>query len=215
MKNQLLNPNSNRVESFQLGDTSRLNPELEILASAVDKSNWESLGGDDLVRICGAGNGEQRKKAMRELLNRFEPATFLICSVLVDSVEDAAVACEDAWVDVLSLKELQSLNGITGFRVALFSAIRKQCSRYTAMITPNGNADHRCYRNLVAPMVETERWMLALRFFGELSKNEIAAVLNLSIAEVKTGLWTAMQRIVQFGFAEETVFFSRKSLRHI
>ncbi len=49
---------------------------------------------DELVRRCSL-SGAQRSEAVTEILERLEPAAFLICNLLIEDRLEAAATCED------------------------------------------------------------------------------------------------------------------------
>ena len=161
---------------------------------------WSKLSGDELVEMWRDGSSEQRRMSVRRLLERYEPSAFLVCNILLENPDEAALACEDACVDAIGKMELETLADVSAFRVILFSAVHRHCANFESMAMPDSNADFRVERSTVVDLAAAERSILALRFFADLSRDEIALVMQVPSADVRAGLWNAMQSVIKRGF---------------
>lgn len=155
---------------------------------------------DDLIRRCAMA-GDDRSKAVTQILERLEPATFLICNLLIEDRLEAAACSEDACVEaVIQLFKGTPANA-SDFRVNFFRILRRHCQERAAMSSPASNPAHSEFRALIADMPERQRWLSVLRFVANLSRAEIAMVLGISSSDVKSDLWIALRRIMGADFA--------------
>ena len=150
---------------------------------------------DELVRRCGL-SGAQRSEAVIQILERLEPAAFLICNLLIEDRLEAAATSEDACVEAVTrLFEGAPVNA-SHFRVTFFRILRRHSQKRAAMRRPANNVAHSEFRALIADMSERERWVSVLRFVAGLSRAEIAMVLGLSVSDVKSDLWIGFRQIM-------------------
>ena len=174
----------------------RVNRGLQSLASPRFSYRLERTHDEDeLVRRCSL-IGAQRSEAVTQLLDRLEPAAYLICNLLIEDRLEAAATSEDACVEAVTCLFDQAPADASEFRVTFFRILREHCQKRDTMSSPANNPVHREFRALIADMPERQRWVSVLRFIANLSRAEIADVLDDSIAAVKTDLWTALQQIM-------------------
>jgi len=200
MKNLLSEPDQNCIANPALDDESFLTHGM-IRRNDTSGGYFRSqFSGNDLVKIWRDGSCEQRRTSVRRLLERFEPAAFLVCNILLEKPEDAALACENACVEAIGKMELENLEDLSAFRVVLFRSVHRHCANFALLSTPDSNADYRIERTTLVGLAGDDRWMLAMRFFADLDREEIAAVMQVSDADVRATLWSGMQTVIRSGF---------------
>ena len=155
---------------------------------------------DELVRRC-ALSGAQRSEAVTEILDRLEPAAFLICNLLIEDRLEAAATSEDACVEAVTRLFEGEPEDANDFRVLFFRILLRHSLRRASMRLPSNNPEHSEFRALIADMPDRQRWVSALRFVANLSRAEIAMVLGSSSSDVKSDLWIALRHIMGADFA--------------
>ena len=150
---------------------------------------------DELVRRC-AMSGAQRSEAVTQILERLEPAAFLICNLLIEDRLEAADTSEDACVEAVTRLFEGTPADASDFRVTFFRILRRHCKEGTAMCRPANNPAHREFRAMIVDMPERQRWVSVLRFVASLSRAEIAMALRISASDVKSDLWIALRQIM-------------------
>ena len=155
---------------------------------------------DDLIRRCSMA-GDDRSNAVAQILERLEPAAFLICNLLIEDRLEATACSEDACVEAVIQLFKGTPASASDFRVNFFRIVHRHCQNRTAMSCASNNPAHGEFRALIADMPERQRWASVLRFVASLSRAEIAMVLGISSSDVKSDLWIALRRIMGADFA--------------
>jgi len=200
MKNLLSEHHQNHTSNPALDDESFLTDAISRHHSGFGDFCYSKFSGNELVELWREGSSDQRRASVRKLLERYEPSAFLVCNVLLESAEQAALACEDACVTAIGEMELETLSDVSAFRVILFRAVYRRCQNLVSMTTPTATPKFELERSTLVDLAGSDRWMLALRFFAELDKEEIESVMQMPSADVRRGLWNAMQSVISHGF---------------
>ena len=172
----------------------------ENAATAASRSGALGIEEALLEQAVTASTRSGRMEALRVLLTRYEPIAFTVTNVLLEERADAAVACEDACVEALGGLLAQTSDNASAFRIGLYRALHRHCERFPALQHPASNPKHRDFRAMVAGMDGSLRWMVVLKFVVGLDQRDIASVLDTPLAEVRSGLWSAMRRLTRFAF---------------
>ncbi len=204
MKNLLSEHHQNPSANPALDDESFLTDAMTRHSDGFGDFFWSQFNGNELVEMWRDGSSEQRRTSVRKLLERYEPLAFFICNVLVEDAQQAAFACENACVDAIGMMEVETLEDVSTFRVMLFRAVYQQCANFATMSAPSTNAKFKIERSTLVELGESDRWILAMRFFADLDRSEIASVMQMPSADVRVGLWNAMQSVIRLGFYSGT-----------
>lgn len=167
-----------------------------------------------------------RTEAFHELLNKYEPMVYHTCLRMLGNAEEAEETCQDAFLRVFN--KIHQFEGRSAFKTWLFRVVYNFCmtrrrnlaSRrerkelITEEFTQQEAEDRRTLLSDSSPdteqvqkalsrLREDDREIIVLRFFSELSLDEIAEVLNLKLSATKMRLYRAMDRFKAV-FSRET-----------
>ena len=176
----------------------------------------QSPGDLELVEQAKSGND----RAFTEIVNRYEKKVFFIIKRMLNDDDETADATQEVFIKVHS-----SLKGFRGdanlytyiYRIATnvaISYLRKRKVRavvrldetITNILTggnePQREADQSELKKLVAQAVTAlpvqQRQVFILRFYEELSYEEIAQVMRRSVGALKANYFHAMKKIGEY-----------------
>jgi RNA polymerase sigma-70 factor (ECF subfamily) len=158
-----------------------------------------------------------KTEAYLELLQKYEPMVYGTCLRMLGNVQDAEETCQDAFVRVFH--KIHQFEGRSAFKTWLFRVVYNFCmtkrrnlatkrERNTTIsdeITQeakaqqaNQQADESAHKeavqNALGKLSDDDREVIVLRFFSELSLEEIADVLELKLSATKMRLYRALDR---------------------
>ncbi len=173
---------------------------------------WHDGVVDDRRLAEAVLNGD--RDAFRLLVEREQLTVFRVCLRILGRPADAEDVAQESFV--MAYRALGSYRGdgpLGGWlmRIATRQAFRRLGQRReTVELSPElplrsaaadplhvalANEEHRAVRNAVAALGEPYREVVALRFFGELSLEEIASATGRPLNTVKTHLRRGLQRL--------------------
>ncbi len=148
-------------------------------------------------------------RAYEELVRRHEAVLYAVCVRLLGTKEDAEDVSQDVMLKVFS--SIQRFEGKSSFKTWLLRIANNACidrlkkkavaDRYNeslrheslAYAEPNHDDDHAL--QLLRQVSEDERQVLVLRFVADLSLQEIANSLDLSLSATKMRLYRATEKL--------------------
>ena len=161
-----------------------------------------------------------RTEAFYVLLEKYEPMVYSTCLRMLGNVQDAEETCQDAFVRVFH--KIHQFEGRSAFKTWLFrvvynfcmtkrrtlatkrernQAIRQEITQEAEAAQQNALADDSVPKEAVqkalSKLSDDDREIIVLRFFSELSLEEIAEVLDLKLSATKMRLYRALDRFKQ------------------
>ena len=148
-------------------------------------------------------------RAYEELVRRHEAVLYAVCVRLLGTKEDAEDISQDVMLKVFS--GIKNFKGKSSFKTWLLRIANNACidrlkkkavaDRYNetlrneslAYSEPNDDEDH--VLQLLRQVSEDERQVLVLRFVADLSLQEVADSLNLSLSATKMRLYRAKEKL--------------------
>ena len=178
----------------------------------MERAAWHDGGVDDRALVDAVLAGD--RDLFRVLVEREEVAVYRTCLRILGRPHDAEDAAQESFV--MAYRSLGSYRGegrLGGWllRIAIRHAYRRLGQRReTAELQPDvplgapgsdplsitlAGERQRAVRLAVAALSEPYREVVALRFFGELSLDEIAAATRRPLNTVKTHLRRGLERL--------------------
>jgi RNA polymerase sigma-70 factor (ECF subfamily) len=178
----------------------------------VAHTTWHDAGVDDRALVDAVLSGD--RDSFRLLVEREQVVVYRACLRILGRPHDAEDAAQEAFV--MAYRSLASYRGEGPFggwlmRIATRQAFRRLGQRREAAELPSdlpvgapgsdplavalADEKQRAVRLAVASLVEPYREVVALRFFGELSLEEIATVTRRPLNTVKTHLRRGLGRL--------------------
>ena len=173
----------------------------------------QTLSDLELVEQAKAGND----RAFTEIVNRFEKKVFFVIKRMLNDDDETADATQEVFIKVHdSLKRFRGDANLYTYiyRIATnvaISYLRKRKVRAVVRLDetitnilassnePQREADQRELKKLVAQAVAAlpvqQRQVFVLRFYEELSYEEIAQVMRRSVGALKANYFHAMKKI--------------------
>jgi len=170
----------------------------------------------DLVARCQEELPD-KTEAYLELLQKYEPMVYGTCLRMLGNVQDAEETCQDAFVRVFH--KIHQFEGRSAFKTWLFrvvynfcmtkrrnlatkrergNAIQEEITSAAEAVQANQMAEETAHKeavqNALAKLSDDDREVIVLRFFSELSLEEIADVLDLKLSATKMRLYRALDR---------------------
>lgn len=155
--------------------------------------------------------------AYLELLHKYEPMVYGTCLRMLGNVQDAEETCQDAFVRVFH--KIHQFEGRSAFKTWLFRVVynfcmtkrrnlatkRERSTKIHEEITQEAealqanqlaeeSAHKEAVQNALGKLSDDDREVIVLRFFSELSLEEIADVLDLKLSATKMRLYRALDR---------------------
>ena len=184
-------------------------------------SAWHDLGVDDRAIVQAVLNGD--RDVFRVVVDREQRRLFRVCLRILGRATDAEDVAQESFV--IAYRSLRSFRGDGSLaawltRIATRQAFRHLAARHTASdldeaaTIPMGRAlsdplaqalaseRQRAVRLAVAALPKPYREVVALRFFGELSLEEVARVTGRPINTVKTHVRRGLDRLRRDMLAE-------------
>lgn len=173
-----------------------------------------ALSDEELVRRCQAElPGELA--GYRELIRRFEPMVTNVCTRLLGDRAEAEEAAQDALLVVFH--KVGQFEHRAAFSTWLYKIVQNECRRRIQKLKrrreatealreeilhhPSAGEDHReverseLIRVALERLEDAEREIIVLRFFGGLTLEEAADVLDLGLSAAKMRLYRAMEAL--------------------
>jgi RNA polymerase sigma-70 factor (ECF subfamily) len=177
-------------------------------------SAWHDLGVDDRAIVRAVLDGD--RDAFRIVVDREQRRLFRVCLRILGRANDAEDVAQESFV--IAYRSLRSFRGDGSLaawltRIATRQAFRHIATRHVAAgldeasAIPMGRASsdplalalaserQRAVRLAVAALPKPYREVIALRFFGELSLDEVARVTGRPINTVKTHVRRGLDRL--------------------
>lgn len=161
-----------------------------------------------------------RTEAYYELLQKYEPMVYSTCLRMLGNVQDAEETCQDAFIRVFH--KIHQFEGRSAFKTWLFRVVYNFCmtKRRTLATKRERNqsiheeitheaeaaqqnafaeesASKEAVQKALGKLSDDDREVIVLRFFSELSLEEIAEVLDLKLSATKMRLYRALDRFKQ------------------
>jgi RNA polymerase sigma-70 factor (ECF subfamily) len=172
---------------------------------------WHDADVDDLALVNAVIGGD--REAFRTIVDRTQGPVYRACLRVLGSVADAEDAAQESFVT--AFRSLGSYRGDGPLqawlvRIATRQAFRRRSQRRATAdlsgvrhISGEGDplrstlVDERraAIRAAVAALGDPYREVVALRYFGELSLEEVAAVTGRNLNTIKTQLRRGLQRL--------------------
>ena len=179
----------------------------------------EPLGVDNDEELVARCQEElpDKTEAYLELLQKYEPMVYGTCLRMLGNVQDAEETCQDAFVRVFH--KIHQFEGRSAFKTWLFrvvynfcmtkrrnlatkrergAAISEEITQEAAAQQANQLAEESAHKEAVQKVLgklsDDDREVIVLRFFSELSLEEIADVLELKLSATKMRLYRALDR---------------------
>jgi RNA polymerase sigma-70 factor (ECF subfamily) len=168
---------------------------------------------DDRAMVDAVLRGD--RDAFRAIVDRTQGPVYRACLRILGSVPEAEDAAQESFVTAF-----RSLGGFRGegplqawlVRIATRNALRRRAQRRptsdisVALARPSGRTDDPLHatllgerraevRSAVAALDEPYREVVALRYFGELSLDEVATATGRPLNTIKTQLRRGLQRL--------------------
>lgn len=185
---------------------------MPIVQSQPLPAELSALSDDELVRRCQAELPEELA-GYRELIRRFEPMVTNVCTRLLGDRAEAEEAAQDVLLVVFH--KVRQFEHRAAFSTWLYKIVQNECRRRIQKLKrrreateamreevlhhPSAGEDHReverseLIRVALARLDEPEREIIVLRFFGGLTLEEAADVLDLGLSAAKMRLYRAME----------------------
>lgn len=167
-----------------------------------------------LVRYVQSGNTAWRMAA-GVLLERYRSALLRRCRARLRNKSDAEDALQESLLR--AFRSIKGFKGEAGFKTWLFVIADNQCNTLLAQRVRHQMTEHlralieihqqACHdslceedrsgagvRRILGEIPERDREILALRFYGELSIEELARTLGLKLSAAKMRLYRALER---------------------
>ncbi len=176
----------------------------------------QNVGDQELVQQAGAGD----EKAFGEIVSRYEKRVFFVAKRMLNDDDDAADATQEVFIKLHdSLKRFRGDANLYTYiyRIATNVAIgylRKRKVRAVVRIDevisnmltgtnePQRETDREELKRLVAQAVAAlpvqQKQVFMLRFYEELSYEEIAQVMHRSLGAMKANYFHAMKKIGEY-----------------
>lgn len=178
---------------------------------------WHDAGVDDRAVVDAVLGGD--REAFRVIVEQTQGPVYRACLRILGVVAEAEDAAQESFV--IAYRSLGSYRGdgpVQAWlvRIATRQALRRRSQRRPtadlslALERPSGRADDPLHstlagerraavRTAVAALDEPYREVVALRYFGELSLEEVASATNRPVNTIKTQLRRGLQRLAASG----------------
>ncbi|GIW42632.1 MAG: RNA polymerase sigma factor [Candidatus Binatia bacterium] len=148
-----------------------------------------------------------RTEAFSELVRRYEPRVFRTCKRVLGDEEEARDAAQEVFLRVF--RGLRGFEAKARFRTWLFRIVANVCSDRLSRRAPEepygddppelpsdppGTPEHGEVFRAFSLLSPEDRTILSLRFVSELSLEEIAGSLEISLSAAKMRLYRALER---------------------
>jgi RNA polymerase sigma-70 factor (ECF subfamily) len=176
------------------------------------EAEWHDAGVDDRAVVDAILSGD--RDAFRIIVEQTQGPVYRTCLRILGSVADAEDVAQESFVTVFrSLGTYRGDGPLVAWvvRIATRTAFRRRSQRRptvdlaVAQNTATGGpdplsstiADERraAVRSAVAALDEPYREVVALRYFGELSLEEVASATDRNVNTIKTQLRRGLQRL--------------------
>jgi RNA polymerase sigma-70 factor (ECF subfamily) len=174
---------------------------------------WHDAGVDDRALVDAVLDGD--REAFRVIVERAQGPVYRACLRVLGSVADAEDTAQESFVT--AYRSLGSYRGDGPLqawlvRIATRTALRRRAARRASTDLssvadrPTGGVTdplhvvvagerHAAIRSAVAALAEPYREVVALRYFGELSLEEVATATGRPLNTVKTQVRRGLQRL--------------------
>ncbi len=173
---------------------------------------WHDAGVDDREMVDAVLNGD--RDAFRLIVEQSQGPVFRVCLRVLGSVADAEDAAQESFVTAFrSLGTYRGDGPLVAWiaRIATRAALRRRAQRpatsdlAAAREVPTAGPDpllstiarerHAAVRTAVAALDEPYREVVILRYFGELSLEEVAQATGRNVNTIKTQLRRGLERL--------------------